>query len=97
MNSSITVNNNLRKKIKKLAAELDTTQGDIVAQAILEFEAKLEKKNTTHNKIARNIIKSAISDNPSLEWRKKTREKFMQPGIDIEELEIRSWSDLSED
>ena len=97
MNSSITVDNNLRKKIKKLAAELDTTQGDIVAQAILEFEAKLGKNIEKHNSIARNIIKLAISDNPNLKWRKKIREKFIQPGIDIENFEIRSWSDISED
>ncbi|MHA1519875.1 MAG: hypothetical protein ACTSVZ_12920 [Promethearchaeota archaeon] len=97
MNSSITVDNDLRKKIKKLAAELDTTQGDIVAQAIQKFEDTLRNSNETHNTIARDIIKSATSDNPKLKWRKHIREKCLQPGIDIEELEIRTWSDMGED
>ncbi len=97
MNSSVTIDDNLRKKIKKLAAELDTTQGDIVFRAIAEFEKKLNIDVKQHNKIARTIIQSAISDQPQLRWRKKIREKLLQPGIDIDELEIRSWGDLSED
>ncbi|MHA1673522.1 MAG: hypothetical protein ACTSYI_07830 [Promethearchaeota archaeon] len=97
MNSSITVDANLRKKIKKLAAELDTTQGDIVAQAIFDFEANLGKTFKKQNDIARNIMKSATFDNPKLKWRLNIREKCSRPGIDIEELEIRSWGDMGED
>ncbi len=97
MNSSITVDANLRKKIKKLAAELDTTQGDIVAQAILDFEANLGKTFEKQNDVARNIMKSTTLDNPKLKWRQNIREKCSRPGIDIEELEIRSWSDMGED
>ena len=92
-NKPISIDDNLQKKIKKLAAELDTTQSDIVARAITEFESRLGNYTEGHNQIAWNIIKSAISGKPKFAWRKKTRERLTQPGIDIGELEIRSWSE----
>ena len=54
-------------------------------------------KRTPPDTEARKRMKAEIENNPKLEWRRNIREKLSAPGIDIEELEIRSWSDLSED
>ena len=40
MPSSITISDHLRKKIKKIAALLDTSQADIISKAIDEYERK---------------------------------------------------------
>ena len=89
MNSSVTVSNTLRKKIKKLAADLDSTQGEIVTQAIAMFEESLRDNKITHNSKARDIMKSATQNNPKLAWRKKIRETLSKPGIDLETFNIQ--------
>ncbi|MCS4540807.1 MAG: hypothetical protein HY929_00560 [Euryarchaeota archaeon] len=38
MVTTVTVNNEMRKKLKKLAAMLDTTQGEVIKKAIELFE-----------------------------------------------------------
>ena len=40
MPTSITISDQLRKKIKKMAALLDTSQAEIIARAIDEYEKK---------------------------------------------------------
>jgi ribosomal protein L10 len=39
--SSVAIDTNLRKKLKKLAAILDMTQGEIISQAVEEYEKKV--------------------------------------------------------
>ncbi len=98
MDSSITVDNLLFKKIKKLAAELGTTQSEVVERALEEFEKMiLNSKHYPPDTEARKLMKAEVDNNPKLEWRRSIREKLSSPGIDIDELEIRSWGDLSED
>jgi hypothetical protein len=89
MNSSVTISNELRKKIKKLAAQLDSTQGEIVEQAISIFEKTQQNKVSIHDEKARNIMKQATENNSKLAWRKKIRESLSSSGIDLEEFNIQ--------
>ncbi len=96
MTTSITVDDELRKKVKRLAAELDTTQGEIIRQAIEEFEVKF-RKTETRNEIAVETMQKASEKRKNIPWRKEIKEKLCKPGIDIDELRITNWGNLDED
>ena len=88
MNSSVTISNELRKKIKMLAAKLDSTQGEIVEQAIELFEENIQEMSSYKDNNAREFMKKATTNNPNLQWRKEIREKLKAPGADLEEFKI---------
>lgn len=97
MVSSVTVDDALRKKIKKLAAELDTTQGEIVAQAIFLFERTLGYESHTPDPESRKIMREAAIRRKDISWRKKIREALQKPGLNIEDVRISSWGSIDED
>jgi hypothetical protein len=97
MPSSVTVDENLRKKIKKLAAELDTTQGDIISRAIGLFEKEIGLKGYAPNPKAREIIQKAVNKRKNLQWRIKIRQALRSPGPLIEDMRISNWGEIPAD
>ena len=86
MTSSVTIDDELRKKIKKLAAELDTTQENIVEQAIILLEMKLSTRPDEQDLKAREIIQKAVEKRKDIPWRKKIRKAIQSPGIEMDEM-----------
>ncbi len=97
MPSSVTVDDELRRKLKKLAAELDTTQGEIISQAVKLYEKELGKRQYTVIPEARKAIKTAVNSRITLQWRREIRNALQKPGPQIEDLRISTWSEISED
>ncbi|MHA2030605.1 MAG: hypothetical protein ACW99A_12720 [Candidatus Kariarchaeaceae archaeon] len=96
MTSSVTVDKNLRKRIKKIAAELDTTQGDVIEKAVDAFEKSLQKDASTQNQRARDIMKKAANKCKNDKTRQKVRAALSEPGIDIDEIRIEGWVEINE-
>ena len=84
MTSSVTIDDELRKKIKKLAAELDTTQENIVEQAIELLEMKLSTRPDEQDPKAREIIQKAVEKRKDIPWRKKIRKAIQSPRIEMD-------------
>lgn len=97
MVTSVTVEDKLRKKIKRIAAELDTTQGDVIAQAVELLEEKINHKETPKSSKARKIMRDAALKAKSDRKRQKIRDTLIKPGIKIDEVKIVRWGDLDED
>ena len=95
MASSVTVEDSLRKKIKRIAAELDTTQGDVISRAVKLLEDNMHQKEP-QSSTARKIMKDAVRGSKDKK-RQKIREKLSKHGIGIDEIKIVSWGDIDED
>ncbi len=80
-----------------MAAKLDTSQGEIVALGIELLENSLKKSKPSTEHPAREMMREAIENNNSLEWRREIREKLEAPGISIDKIRIASWSEIDED
>lgn len=88
MASSVTVDDELRKKIKKLAAEHDTTQGEIIKIAIELYEKASKQMRNEIIPEARSIIKQDLERHEREDWKKEIRKKLTAPGIDIDEMRM---------
>ena len=97
MPSSVTVDDDLRRKIKKLAAELDTSQGEIVSRAIALFEKEIGFESNTPNPKARKIMRKAAVKRKNISWRKEIRKALKKPGLTVDDVRITSWEALDED
>ena len=97
MPSSVTVDEDLRKKIKKLAAELDTTQGDIISRAIGLYEKEIGMRGYSPNPKAREIIQKAANKRKNIQWRKTIRNALKSPGPLIEDMRISNWGEIPAD
>jgi hypothetical protein len=97
MPSSVTVDDELRKKIKKLAAELDTTQGDIISRAVGLFENEIGIKLYSPDPKAREIIQRAANKRKNLQWRKTIRKALESTGPSIEDMRISNWGEIPAD
>ncbi|MHA1236344.1 MAG: ribbon-helix-helix protein, CopG family [Candidatus Hodarchaeales archaeon] len=95
MPSSVTVDDELRKKLKKLAAELDTTQGDIISQAVSLYEKEIGLKLYAPDPKARKVIQRAAKQQKDIQWRKLIRKALLSPGPQIEEMRISNWGELT--
>jgi post-segregation antitoxin (ccd killing protein) len=96
MPSSVTVDDELWRKIKRLAAELDTTQGDIITRAIESFEKVHGIETYSPDPIARKAIQAAAERRKSIPWRIEIREALAKPGPSIDSLRISRLGDLVE-
>ncbi len=96
MPSSVTVDDDLRRRIKKLAAELDTSQGEVVAKAITLIERELSIENTQRDPEARKMMQKAALKRKNIPWRQEIRKKLSGPGLGIEDMRIASWKDFDE-
>jgi len=89
MASTVTVRDSVRHKIKRLVALLDTTQGDIVEQAIKLFESKIlaTKKENIKNRKVKRILEEAekIVEQDDPEWAETTK-IIKSAQIDIDEF-----------
>ncbi len=98
--TSVTISEELRKRLKKLAAKYDTTQGKIIEMALDLIENKINitgegsLKNEKFNKILDEISQKARNENPNL---KKRREILEKEGISIDEIIGYSWGFNLED
>ncbi len=97
MVSSVTIDDELRRKIKKIAAILDTTQGEVVARAITLFEQQMGNESYAPHPEARNYIQKAALLRQDISWRIKIRNALKKPGPDIDDIRISLWGDLVED
>lgn len=97
MPSSVTVDDELRKKLKKLAAELDTTQGEIISRAVSLYEKEIGIKLYSPNPKARKAIQRAVEKRKELQWRKLIRKALRSPGPLIDEIRISSWGEIAAD
>ncbi|MHA1266801.1 MAG: hypothetical protein ACTSRS_16310 [Candidatus Helarchaeota archaeon] len=98
--TSVTIPEELRKRLKKLAAKYDTTQGKIIEMALNLMENKnnnleaLSIKNEKVNNLLTQISERARKRNPKL---KKRREILEKEGITIDEIIGYSWGSNLED
>ncbi len=97
MPSSVTVDDELRKKLKKLAAEMDTTQGEIILRAVSLYEKEIGRERYSANPKARKAIKAAVRKREKIQWRKEIRTALQTPGPQIEEMRISNWGEVNED
>jgi predicted transcriptional regulator len=97
MASSVSVDNNLRKRIKKLAADLDTSQGDIITKAIDLLEQMIQNQTKIIDHPSKAIMASAAEKRKEIKWRQEIRKKLEAPGLPISEVIISNWSDFIED
>ena len=97
MPSSVTVNDELRKKLKKLAAELDTTQGEIISSAVNLYEKEIGLKLYTPDPKARKVIQRAVKKQKDIQWRKLIRKALQSTGPQIDEMRISNWGELTAD
>ena len=97
MPSSVTVDDELRKKLKKLAAELDTTQGEIISRAVSLYEKEIGTTLYSPDPKARKAIQRAVKKRDELLWRKKIRKTLQSPGPQIDEMRISNWGEITAD
>ena len=97
MPSSVTVDDELRKKLKKLAAELDTTQGEIVSRAVSLYEKEIGTKLYSPDPKARKVIQRAVKKREEIQWRKLIRDALQSPGPQISEIRISNWGEITAD
>lgn len=97
MPSSVTVDDELRKKLKKLAAELDTTQGEIISKAVSLYEREIGLKLYSPNPKARKVIQKAVKKQKEIKWRKMIRRALQTPGPQIDEMRISNWGEMTAD
>ncbi len=97
MPSSVTVDDDLRKKLKKLAAELDTTQGEIISRAVSLYEKEIGTHLYSPDPKARKIIQRAVKKRDEILWRKKIRKSLQSPGPQIDEMRISNWGEITAD
>lgn len=90
--TSVTIPEDLRKRLKKLAAKYDTTQVKIIKMALDLMEnkkvEKVSRKNKKVEKILNEISQKIRKNNQEL---KKRREKLEKEGISIEDIIGYSW------
>jgi predicted transcriptional regulator len=98
--TSVTIPEKIRKRLKKLAAEYDTTQGKIIEMALDVMENKSnvirEKPNKDNEieQILREVSEKVRERDPKL---KKRREILEKEGISINEVIAYSWGFNFED
>lgn len=92
MPTSVTIPDELRRKIKKLAAIFDTSQAEIIKIAISEYEQKFVLKEDFSNPklidYLNKISKEVFEQNPD---RKIRFQKLTAPGISIDSISPAKW------
>jgi hypothetical protein len=89
MVSSVAIDDDLRRKLKLLAAKYDTTQAEIIRRALEFFEARETVPDNPVSSRVRDALKqasvTAFRTNPR---RKRIAEALARPGIDIDDLRL---------
>jgi hypothetical protein len=101
MKSSVAIDSDMRKKLKKMAAILDKSQKDIITEALQDYEIKIgfkfrndlnstepEKNDIDIEKILKHATEVVWKNNP----KKKKRQMRLFSGSDtIDEIITQSW------
>ncbi len=89
MVSSVAIDDQLRQKLKILAAKYDTTQAEIIKRALALLETS-EDNNvyTTSELVIKELENASITVYSQDPRRKEIDRKLKQPGIDIDDLRI---------
>jgi len=89
MVSSVAIADDLRRRLKILAAKYDTTQAEIIKKAIALLEAKTSapQKNITPKvlEVLDRASERVVNNNSR---RKRIYEALGKPGIDIDDLRV---------
>ena len=93
-NSSVSIPTYLRKRIKQLAAEKDTSQAKLIEEAIELLEKNMKNDSneywTDEEKEYLHVVSEEVYNN---DLKRKQRVKNLsEPGPDIEEAIIRTWT-----
>ncbi len=97
--TSVTISEKLRKRLKKLAAEYDTTQGEIIERALDMMEGKkpntkdISKKDNEIENILHKSSQEVRQKDPRL---KRIHEILEADGISIDDIISYTW-DTNED
>ena len=93
MTSSVSIPDSLRKTIKKLAALYDTTQSEIIKQAIKEFETRHPNLSDIQDpkllEYLTNVSKKVLEKRPQ---RKRRMEKLSHPLVPMERVSPSLWA-----
>lgn len=94
MNTTVTVDDETRRRLKRLAAVLDETQGRIVRKAVALYESQLNAK-TTHRKVPRRVLEELERASTTIRGRDarwaKVSEVIEHAAIPLEEFSPASW------
>lgn len=92
MPTSITIPDQLRKKIKKMAALLDTSQAEIISRAIDEYEMKyLPKKTFTDAKVITLVTESSERIYAKYPKRKERAKKLLKTADLMDSISPAVW------
>lgn len=92
MPSSVTIPDELRRKIKQLAAFFDTSQAEIIERAITEFEQlHLPKEDITNPELIVYLTKISTDAHTKDPARKRRFEKLTAPSVPIEAIAPAIW------
>ena len=92
--TSVTLSEKLRKRLKRLAAQYDTTQGAIIEMALNIMEGKesntknVSKKDDEIKEFLNNISQEVRKKDPRL---KKIHETLEADGVSIDDVISYSW------
>lgn len=90
MSSSVAIDDELRRKLKILAAKYDTTQAEIIKKALELFEGQeMNRQEKISPKVEKMLKEANISVLSQNTRRKKIISALNKPGIDIDELRIK--------
>ena len=97
--TTVAIDSELRKVIKKLAAWLDISQGEVIKRAIAEYEKNVIDRNTyqiSNEENIKNEIEDILQSATNSVWKddKKTREiqeKLKKGTITIDDVIINNW------
>ncbi|MFQ6126017.1 MAG: hypothetical protein ACE5R6_15630 [Candidatus Heimdallarchaeota archaeon] len=89
MVSSVAIDDDLRRKLKLLAAKYDTTQAEIIKRAIELFEARKSiPEHHISSRVREELERASVIVFRTNPRRKRIAEALNKPGIDIDELRI---------
>ncbi len=90
--SSVTIPDDLRRKIKQLAAFFDTSQADIIMRAISEYEQlHVPKEDITDPELIVHLTKVSNEVHRNDSDRRTRFEKLSAPGVAIEAITPAIW------
>jgi hypothetical protein len=94
LNTTVTVDDSTRRRLKRLAAILDETQGDIVRRAVALYESRLNtvgEQRKVPRKVAEELEKASIAIRRKDSRWARVSEIIEQTETSISEFSPASW------
>lgn len=94
MTTTVTVDDDTRKKLKRLAAVLDATQGEVIERALRLYEDQVLGRRS-RRKISRRVVKALTEASlkirrSDLEWARISK-TIDSAAVSVEEFVAASW------